>query len=224
LIEKLRARRHNSPVKNILIALLCIASVELCAQNSPVKRPSNPGVTLDKALVLYGELSERTVLRHPSLMANQLFVYNSATTNHAEIIQHLEAAFAEKEIAVIPDGGKFVLIGPKSQQAALVPGATNIAPTTTKLYPKGSIHFVNVTVGQVMTIYADLIGKKLAQGDPLPPMMFVAMIQTSELTREECLYAFETLLRWQGWRLVPSGTDAIKPMQVSREPDGQTKK
>jgi hypothetical protein len=213
----------TSSVKKILIALLCIASVGLSAQNRPVTQPSDPGINLDKTLVLYGELSGRTVLRHPSLWRGNTFVFTSTATNHAEIIQNIEVAFAENEIMVVTDGEKFVLIGSKSRQAELVPGATNIIATTTRIHPKGSMYFVNAPVASVLAIYAELMGKKLDQSNQLPATTDVTLLQASALTKEECLYALKTLLRWEGFELVPSGADAVKPVRVPREPDKQTK-
>lgn len=211
-------------MKIVLGALVLAGAIGLIAQNNPATQPANPGINLDKTLMLYGELAERTVLRHPGLWTGKPFVFTSTTTNRAEIIAHIEAAFAEKGIIVVPDGEKFVIIGPKSLQAELVPGATNIAATTTKIIPKGSIHYVNAPIEQFVMIYAGYMGKKLAQGDPVPPILFVSLNQTTALTKEECLYAFQTLFRWQGFELVPSGADAMKPVRVSRAPDGPTKK
>jgi hypothetical protein len=67
------------------------------------------------------------------------------------------------------------------------------------------------------------MGKKLDQSNPLPGITHVTLLQTSELTKEECLYALKTLLRWEGFELLPSGADAVKPVRVSRKPDKQTK-
>lgn len=210
-------------MKTAILVLLVAGSVGLLAQNNPPLRRVNPSNDLDKALMLYGEVSGRNLLRHPAL-AGAVFVLNNTSTNRNEIIQHVEAALAEKEIIVIPDGGKFVLVGPKSQRAQLIPGSTNVPALTTKLYPKGTVLFVNGGIWQLMTVHAELLGKKLDWSDSLPQTPPIFFKQATELTKEELLYAFETLARWQGLKLVPVGDDAVKPAPIPREPEGKPTK
>jgi hypothetical protein len=196
-------------VKALQLAIFFVGFGPLFAQTNPAKLAVPASVNLDKVLMLYGELSGRTVLRHPDL-SNKTFVLNHTTTNRAELVRAIETAFTEKEIIAIPDGEKFVLVGLKSQAAHLVPGATNLPATKTKPYPKGTIDFHNASMAPVLSVYAAVLGKKLDQTSPLPVAGEVTLIQTCELTKEEILYAFETLMRWKDWDLISVNEQIVR--------------
>lgn len=210
-------------MKTILFVLLLAGPLGLFAQNNPARRLPNPNASFDKALVLYGELSGRTVLRHPGLASTPVAL-NHPSTNRAEILQSIEAALAAKQIVVLPAGEKFVLIGAKSHQAQLMASSTNIPASTTKLLPKGSIQLQAASLGQTLELYASLKGKKLDRSDLPPATTLVSLIQANELTKEECLYAFETLIRWQGCELIFVGADTVKAVPLAREPERQSAK
>lgn len=210
-------------MKKILFVLLLAGPLGLFAQNNPARRLPNPNASFDKALVLYGELSGRTVLRHPGLASTPVAL-NNPSTNRAEILQSIEAALAAKQIVVLPAGEKFVLIGAKAHQAQLMASSTNLPASTTKLLPKGSIQLQAASLAQTLELYASLKGKKLDRSDLPPATMLVTLVQTNELTKEECLYAFETLIRWQGWELISVGADTVKAVPLAREPERQSAK
>lgn len=193
----------------MLIAILIASTSPLFAQPNLEKLAPPASVGLEKALLLYGELSGRTVLCHPAV-ARMPLAFSSASTNRAEILASLEAALDKQAIAVIPDGEKFVLMGFKSQAALLVPGATNLPATKTKPYPKGTIDFHNASMAPVLSVYAAILGKKLDQTSPLPVAGEVTLVQTCELTKEEILYAFETLMRWRDWELISVNEQTVR--------------
>lgn len=193
----------------MLIAILIAGTCPLFAQPNPEKPITPASVGLEKALLFYGELSGRTVLCHPAL-ARMPLAFSSASTNRAEILTSIEAALDKQGVAMIRDGEKFVLVGLKSQAAVLVPGATNLPATKTKPYAKGTIDFHNASITPVLSVYAAILGKKLDQTNPLPVAGEVTLIQTCELTKEEILYAFETLMRWKDWELISVNEQTVR--------------
>lgn len=207
--------RINGAVKALLLAIFFAGCGPLFAQTNPAKPALPASVNLDKVLLLYGELSGRTVLRHPDL-SNKTFVLNHTTTNRAELVRAIETAFTEKEIIAIPDGEKFVLVGAKSQEVQLIAASTNAPASTTKRYPKGSMVLINASITQTLTLYAGVLGKKLEPVSPPPATSLVSLTQTTDWTKEECLYALETLTRWQGWQLTPVGSDRAKAVTLPR--------
>ena len=207
-------------MKTFGLVLFFVVSVGLFAQSSPVKQVSRKNADLDTALLLYGELSGRTLLRHPSLVGEGFILKSATTTNRNEILQGIEATLAEKEIVLIPDGKKFILVAPQSQRSQLVPRSGKIPDSDKKPYPKGAMMFHNATITQVMAIYADLLGKKIdqTQSGYLSTNTLITFIMTTELSKDECLYALDTLIGWRGLKLIPSGNETLKPVPVSLDP------
>jgi hypothetical protein len=196
----------------------------LAIGNADATTTHGPGMTLQEVnlqtvLTLLAEFSDRTVLQHP-LLAAMRFSFASPVTNRNEAAQVLKNALMEKRIAVVPDGSKFLLVAPAEMISALNPHSAGIATTNAhagkaELLPRGSINFSGAQLGNVLMIYAELLGGKLDRTS-LPPRdgaVFVKM-QTA-WTKEECLYAFETLVGWQGIKLVPGGNGLVKAVSTS---------
>ncbi len=180
-------------------------------------------VSLQTVLLLLGRFSDRTVLQHPSLRAVSLTI-NHPVTHRAEAAQVLKVALEEKQIAVVTDGDKFLLVAPKAQAPALNPRSVQHATTSTnsaaaELFPAGSLNFQSALAVQVLMIYAELRGEKLDRSSPLPPTannpIFLKM--ETALTKAECLYALETLLNWNGIKLVPAENGLVKAVATSSD-------
>ena len=154
---------------------------------------------MQQMMKLYGELTKRTVLIHPSAL--QLKLTLPPGTNQADTIQLIESALAEQQFVVVPDGEKFVMIAGKDHDSGLVPKSSAIPKqgTTTsnaQMFPKGSIHYQAAHTSQVLPIYAEILGKKLDRSAPLPrgTPSYIFLITTTALTKEEIIYAMDTLL------------------------------
>ena len=184
---------------------------------------SAPGIVLEEVrlqtvLNLFAEFSDRTILQYPGLL-DVRFSLASAVTNRAEAAQILKSALSEKRIAVVPDGPKFLQIVPEEMVSGLKPRAaelaiTNTASPTTELIPQGSIVFTAATLPNVLAIYAEFMGGKLDRAIPLLRDGRVIFKMQNALTRQEVLYAFETLLDWQGVKLVPAGDGTFKAIPI----------
>jgi hypothetical protein len=84
----------------------------------------------------------------------------------------LEKALAERGIATIADGEKFLMVVPASEVTAVKPRSSDFDTSTRngikpELMPVGAIYFSNANLNQAAQIYASLIGRKLDQTQPL---------------------------------------------------------
>jgi hypothetical protein len=181
-------------------------------------------------LRLFGEFSGRTVLQHPELPAVK-FTLLGPVTNRTEAAQILKAALEEKQIAIVSDGEKFALIAPRSQVSTLNPRSAQLpAPSPNSagapLIPAGSLNFQGALPAQVLPIYAEFRGDKLDRSSPLPPTLGSKIFLRMEtaLTKEECLYALETLINWSGLKLVPAGNGLVKAAPVLGEESNTSRK
>ncbi len=133
----------------------------------------------------------------------------------------LQRALAGKGIAVIPAGGKFLLVVPEAEVASVRPriSAPMTPPgkvTSPDLIPAGQIYFPNTDLSQVAQVYMSLIGRKLDQTQPLPQTTLpIKFGNQTPLTREECLYALDALFSWQGLKIVPVGHGSARLVPIS---------
>jgi len=186
--------------------------------------------SLRAVLELYQRLSARTVLQSPLLPQTQFSLRASAATR-TDAARVLERALAEKEILAIPDGENFMLVVPKSQAQAVSPHSsqtkslTTNSPVTssptnspeTEILPPGSISFRGVAIVSALQIYSELIGRKLDHSPPLPSGMESRVFLHTEtpLTRNECIYMFDTLFRLHGIKVAPAAEGFVKPVRIS---------
>lgn len=175
----------------------------------------------DLVLFLYAQFTGRTLLRSPRL-PKASFSLNATANNQAQIVLSLEKALAEKGISTIPDGGKFLLIVPTSEAPTVRPLSSEFKSSAgergrPELFPGGAIiNLPSTELSQVVKLHGDLTGRVLDRTQQPPPLDGNVNFTTqTALSQEECAYALETLLRWQGLKLVPVGSDAFKFDQVS---------
>jgi hypothetical protein len=85
------------------------------------------------------------------------------------------------------------------------------------LFPGGAfINFPNTELSEVVKLYADLTGRVLDETRPFPPSNSTVNFTTqTALSKEECAYALETLLRWQGLKVVPMANGSVKVEPIS---------
>lgn len=108
--------------------------------------------------------------------------------------------------------------------AKLNPQSSKISTSSTnnpavRTYPKGSINWIAAPIVPVLQTYADFLGKKLDQSEqPLRiPNIEIVLKTETELTKEELLYAIETVVGWSGVKLVPAGEGFVKAVLISTE-------
>jgi len=223
-IEMLEIHPENGTVK---INVAGEERPQLIALKNPIAGGSNglamENVGLHSALQLYAELSGRTVLR-PSVFPNTKFSINASTTNRVEALRTIEAALAKQKITLVLDGEKFALVAPDYMAAKLNPQSSKISPPSTnnptaRTYPKGSISWHAAPLASVLKIYAEFLDKKLDQSEqPLRmPHLDIVLKNETALSKEELIYAIETVVGWSGVKLVPAGEGFVKAVPISAE-------
>ena len=84
-----------------------------------------------------------------------------------------------------------------------------------EVFPGGAfINFPNSELSEVVKLYADLTGRQLDRTQQLPFSNAKLNFTTqTALSKEECVYALETLLTWHGLQIVPVGGDTFQIAQ-----------
>jgi hypothetical protein len=193
--------------------------------NSPPEKPTRVGLFLENAqlvpiLGLYGEMTKRSLLRPPTLASTSISV-NAAVTNSTEAARVLEKVLAEKGIVTILDGDKFVMVVPKHMAATAIPRSAQIKSsdtnTSTMTIPPKDIIFWGATLDQVAAIYSEFAGRKFDHSQRTPPSPPITFQNVTPLTREEFFYAMDTLLAWNGIKLVPADGGLMRAVPVSEK-------
>jgi len=183
---------------------------------------TSPGIMLENAslepvLRLYGEFSERTLLRSQPL-PNVTFTGGGSAPDRMAAAQILQTLLAQRELAAIPDGDKFIMVVRKAQAATVTPRSAALTPSASnpqsEMLPAGAIIFPNTDVAQVIQIYAELVGRKLDQSSPIPLRGTIQFRSQTPLTRDEARYALDTVLSWAGVKMVPVDPDFVRPVPV----------
>lgn len=163
--------------------------------------------SLNPLLDLYGKFSGRTMLRSPNL-PNATFTLDATATNVQDAARVLVSAFADKGISVLADGDKFALVVPSYQASSVHPHPPSVSsPASTKsAEPGGVVNWFGVDINQVLAMYADWRGLKFDNSQPLPPIARIPVTLRSQtpLSKEEMIYALDTLLRLRGCKVVPT--------------------
>jgi hypothetical protein len=219
------------------VELLCQgtnrATVRLqTATNLPVPAVVLEDAGLNAVLDLFARFTNRTLLRWPALPAISFSLCASAKSQPSAA-RILEQALIAEDLAVIPDGEKFLMIVPRSEAANVNPHAPpakastgggvkpQAAPAGTGAEAQegmlpGVIDFRGADVWQVLEIYSDMVHRKFERGEHPNISATITLTTQGRLTMEEGCYALETVLRWSGMKLVPVGKDAIKPVPAGK--------
>jgi hypothetical protein len=190
-----------------------------------------PGIVLEDAsinavLSLFAQFTNRTLLRWPSLPATSFSLCASAK-DRADAARVLAQALVARELSIIPDGEKFLMIVPNSKAAVVKPhapatkapmGSGSKAQATTpgpsdgqpEAIPAGLIDFRSAEISQVADIYAMMLGRKLDHSERTPAGGTISLTSRTSITMGDAIYALETLLRWSGVKLVPVGENGLK--------------
>lgn len=177
------------------------------------------GARLEPVLRFYSLLSGRTLLRWPRL-PNVAVNLSCSATNQAELTLRLEQALRDQQIASIPDGKKFLMVVPASEAATVRPRSADFKPGaavggSTESLPAGVITFIGADLNQVAPIYASLMGRRLEDNNSVGRVAAPFNLQTqTSLTKDECLYALDTLLGWQRYKIIPVGDDLARLVSI----------
>jgi hypothetical protein len=197
--------------------------------NLPVPGIVLEDVGLNAVLPLFAQFTNRSLLRWPVLPATS-FSLHAAAKDRADAARILEKALVAEDLSIIPDGEKFLMILPKSRAATVEPHAPSAKASTdsgnktpaaapgsggTEQEPlaPGLIDFRGADVAQIADIYAMMLHRELDHSERLPAGGTITFTTVTSITREEGIYALETLLHWSGLKLVPVGEDKLKAVR-----------
>lgn len=184
--------------------------------------------SLEPVLNLYSDFSQRTLLRWPELPHLSFSTVGSAG-NPAAAALAIQSALNEKGLATIPDGEKFLMIVPQQKAPSVKPRSSDIRPSgpvESESLPPGAIDFRGLDIHQVLYVYAELCQRKLDRNVLVPPPIFnsIHFRTRTPLNRADAIYALDTLLGWAGLKMVPNGTDQLKPVPASEATENPAKR
>lgn len=166
----------------------------------------------------YAELMGKTVLAPSALPSLPDSIDSELPANKTNVIVFLEKEFSKKGISVVQDGPCFVRLVPgwESQaELSIMPlrGAQLHASLSQQLIPAGAVNFPGTELSQVLEIYAELKGRTILRTRFLPSPT-VRFKNQCPLTREELVYALETVLALNGLSTVDDGQAFVEIMPI----------
>jgi hypothetical protein len=167
----------------------------------------------------YGELIGKTVLAPSALPLLPDSIDSELPANKANVIAFLEKEFSKRGISVVQDGPCFVRLVPSGWQAGLsttpLRGAQLHASSSQPLMPAGAVNFPGTDLSQVLDIYAELKSRTILRTRFLPAPT-IRFKNECPLTREELVYALETVLALNGLSTVDDGQAFVQivPIQL----------
>jgi len=177
---------------------------------------------LVQVLEIYQELSGRTVLRPSSLAGRKISLRTQTELTREEAIWVLDAALGLADVAMVPQGDKFVfaLAGIEDPRLpGFEPNPVSATARAMETLPPGMIKFQSSDLSQVLPVYASLLGR-----EPLPPDATFSAAKVSvktqtALTRAEAIFALDALAAVNHFKF-----DLIGDNQVSVSPAVQPRR
>ena len=167
---------------------------------------------------LYGELTGKTILTSSALPSLPNSVDSELPANKEDAISFLEKQFSKSGISIVEDGPHFVRLVPSTDLNA---GLTNaplrgaqlpVSPNQ-ELIPVGAVNFPSTALSQVLPIYSELKNCTILRTRFLPSPS-IHFKNQCPLTREELVYALETVLALNGISIVDDGRSFVQIVPV----------
>jgi hypothetical protein len=185
------------------------------------------------ALDAYGLLKGKTVLFPAALplLPDSIVPDSLADTNKA--IAAIERAFAEKGLEVVQDGPHFVRVLPQGMrdfmtnaplrgaELALAKGQESWSKGQEAL-PAGMIDFSGADLRQVLDICALMSGRTILRPAILPAPV-IRLRTACSLTKEEGVYALETVLALNGICVVDDGAKFVQVVVAQQRAQVRTR-
>jgi hypothetical protein len=191
------------------------------------------GADLKQVLDIYSMLRQRTILQPPSLPSVPIKLVTEAPLTKEETVYAMNVVMALNGIAAVDDGEHFVQVVAAQQLSLVKPNApkpptdaprldpAQLSPPQEHglLVPRQGVQRpeteapmrINLppTMDSLLEVYARLTGQKAVSSLQYGAARVSFEIATP-LTKEEALYAIETVLRLNGVEIVPVGEKAIQ--------------
>jgi hypothetical protein len=183
-------------------------------------------------LDIYGELIGKNILRPSNLPRIRDSIISDLPADKTKAIAMFDDEFARSGIAVVQDGPHFVRLLGKEEEGYLLTNAplrgAELRPPGGAAIPPGTMNIASADLDQVLRLYASLSQRTVLRPAILPRTVVNLKTQFL-LTREESVYALETVLALNGICVVEDGASfaqvvpmaqraAVKPGAPKPEP------
>jgi hypothetical protein len=174
----------------------------------------SPSLASAATVDLYAELTGKTILAPSTLPLLPNSVDAEIPTNKDDAISFLEKKFTQNGISVVQDGPHFVRLVPGAALNTMLTnaplqGAKLLAATNQQLVPAGAVNFPGTDLNQVLSIYCELKDRTILRTRFLPSPS-IRFKNQCPLTREELVYALETVLALNGICSVDDGPSFVQ--------------
>jgi hypothetical protein len=160
-------------------------------------------------LDIYEELTGKTILAPSTLPSLPDSIVSELPPEKTNAIASIESEFSKRGIYVVQDGPSFVRLLPAGKWQdyltnAPLCGAQLGISARQEVWPAGTVNLPGTELTQVLGIYAELKKRTILRTRFLPPASVRLKTQCA-LTREEVIYALETVLALNGIATVDDG-------------------
>ena len=153
--------------------------------------------------------ANRTVLKGPELPGSSMIDVFGVSAKPADTVSAITNALASKGIVVIPEGEKFALLVPKSMAGKQFPAP----PASTSKVADVSVNFQDTSIDQAADFYGMLTGKgslDRKSSSPVASNVSINLRTQSALTKEESIYALDTVFLLNGLKVVSADSNHVK--------------
>lgn len=171
--------------------------------------------SLDQALAIYGEAKGRALLRHPQLKEARMPFANGESRE--KMVSTIEAHLFQQGITTMPLGEKFIMIVPVAltNDLPLPPIPSDSSVTNRQKSSSGMLNFQNAPLAQVFAVFGALNQKLVVNASEMSSLPGQITFQSNiPLQRSEVVYALETLLVWNGIKIVPIDDKTCKAVAI----------
>ena len=162
------------------------------------------------ALRVLSELADKNLLIYPLesvTPAAGLKLSVDARGDAASVFQAFTNVLARRELVVIPDGEKFLIIAPKANAASIEPRShlitqTNLSAREREAVPPGHIVLTGADVQQMVSTYASMVKRELDSTAQMPSLEPFFFRNQTPLTMAEAKYVYEALFASRGIKAV----------------------
>ncbi len=197
-------------------------TIELSLGQGPTEELANRSVnlrsaSLEQVLEIYQMLSARTVIRSLKFPEPRLDLKSGAGLSKADATALLAKALTEKGMLLRPQGDKFLVLVPTSEEKLLaaIPKPPSPEAGPDEVLPPGMVKFQEGDLLQVLDIYGDLTGRTVLRPQSLP-WTKISVRSETPLTRNEAVWLLDALFSVSGIAMVPEGERFVFSVPTSR--------
>lgn len=168
-------------------------------------------------LDVYGNLTGKTVLLPSALPRLPDSIIDDRPADKTNAIAKIEGAFSERGLEVVQDGPHFVRVFPKGSPDSLnnapLRGAELAVTPGTEVLGPGMMDFRNADLNQVLSIYG-FMGQRTVLRPCTLPVPSISLKTQCALSKQEALYAIETVLALNGICIKNDGEKFVQVVSV----------